>query len=219
MKCPRICAVVTSPDLDEIKSAHDSADLFELRIDLIGPQWRDIPALLTVPWIATNRTTQQGGKRDSGDAAGKEELRAALKLGAAMVDIDLGTPDLNAFVSEIKPQAECIISYHDFGATPTGDLLSKIVLAQIEAGADICKVVTTALTIADNLTVLHLLKQFPDVKMVALAMGETGRLSRFICPLAGGAFTFAMMREGKGSAAGQIPLVDLRRLYQVMGYD
>jgi len=219
MNRPRICAVITFTDADDLKSASDAADLFELRIDLVGKEWREIPRKLSKPWIATNRNRRDGGNWDGSEGARQKELLEAVRLGAAMVDIDLGTPGLDAFVAEIKRQAECIISYHDFNATPSRAVLEKIVSEEIEAGADICKVVTTASTVADNLTVLSLLKQFPEVKMVALAMGEAGRLSRLICPLAGGTFTFATIRAGKGSAAGQMALDELRQLYQVMGYD
>ena len=87
---------------------------------------------------------------------------------------------------------------------------------QLAAGADICKVVTTAHSFQDNLTVLQLIAEFPKSKMVSFAMGPLGSVSRILCPLVGGYFTYASIEEGKESASGQITVRDLRKLYEVV---
>ncbi len=91
--------------------------------------------------------------------------------------------------------------------------LVGIAESQIQGGADICKIVTTAQSFEDNLTILKLIRKFPEAKMVAFAMGEAGRISRILSPLAGGYFTYACMAQGKESAAGQIPVRELNELY------
>ncbi|MCR4393868.1 MAG: type I 3-dehydroquinate dehydratase [Dehalococcoidales bacterium] len=78
----------------------------------------------------------------------------------------------------IKPRAGCLISYHDLIGTPSYETLVGIVNRQLNAGADICKVVTTALEFEDNLKLLKLINEFAGKKIVALAMGDSGRLSR-----------------------------------------
>jgi len=50
-----------------------------------------------------------------------------------------------------KKRAECLLSFHDFQKTPSLDVLKQIVNKELRAGADICKVVTTAQTFEDNL--------------------------------------------------------------------
>jgi 3-dehydroquinate dehydratase type I len=100
--------------------------------------------------------------------------------------------------------------------TPSEDSLAKIIKRQIEAGADICKVVTTARKISDNTLLLGLIRQFPGANIVAFAMGEEGKISRILSPLAGGYFTYACLTGGKESAAGQIPVRELYRIYECM---
>lgn len=111
-----------------------------------------------------------------------------------------------------------MISYHNVKATPPLDALRQIVNRQLAAGADICKVVTTARTFADNMTVLDLIAAFsPKNKIVAFAMGTKGQFSRILCPLAGGYFTYASSERGKESADGQITVNDLRKIYKILG--
>jgi 3-dehydroquinate dehydratase-1 len=62
MKRPRICGVVTCHDEAAIAGAAPVIDLFELRLDLVGPRWPETARLLTKPWIATNRLAAEGGK-------------------------------------------------------------------------------------------------------------------------------------------------------------
>ncbi len=42
MHSARICAVITSPDPDAAHSVEGNADLFEIRIDLVGRDWEKI---------------------------------------------------------------------------------------------------------------------------------------------------------------------------------
>ena len=56
-----ICAVITDNDLEAVKDVAPSVDLFEVRIDLIGAGWREIARQLQKPWIACNRSAEEGG--------------------------------------------------------------------------------------------------------------------------------------------------------------
>jgi 3-dehydroquinate dehydratase len=47
-------------------------------------------------------------------------------------------------------------------------------------------------------------------------MGTAGLLSRVLCPLVGGAFTYALVEEGRESASGQITIGQLKKIYQMM---
>jgi 3-dehydroquinate dehydratase-1 len=97
--------------------------------------------------------------------------------------------------------------------------MKDIVLRQQDAGADICKVVATARTLQDNGVLLRLIKEFPELKLVSLAMGPLGQISRVLCPLAGGYFTYASIAEGQESAAGQMTAGDLRKIYQFLSIE
>jgi 3-dehydroquinate dehydratase type I len=192
-------------------------DFFELRIDLVGDGWREVARCLPGPWIACNRRVEEGGKWRGSESARIKELLVALELGAGIIDIELATPELGKIVKEIKGRAECLISYHNIKETPSLKMLKDTLRNEIDAGADIGKVVTTARSFADNLTVLQLIKDFPKVKVVAFAMGVAGQISRLLSPLAGAYFTYASVEAGRESAEGQVTVSELREIYRIMG--
>ena len=119
-------------------------------------------------------------------------------------------------VREIKKRAKCLLSFHDLKGTPHPDSMRDTVRKQLTAGADICKVVTTARKFEDNLAVLQLIAEFPEARVVSFAMGDLGFVSRILCPLVGGDFIYASIAEGRESAAGQITVEDLRKIYGML---
>ena len=213
MKNPRICAVVVSNDAKIIKEVSSLADLFEIRIDLIGEGWQQLTKQLDKPWIACNRTPAEGGQWQGSEARRIESLLLAVELGADVVDIELNTVNLENVARVIKKTTKLLLSCHELEKTPSIDEMKGIVRKQLKAGADICKVVTTAREFEDNLTVLQLIKEFPGVKIIAFAMGSSGLISRVLCPLVGGEFTYASIDRGKESAQGQMTISEMRRIY------
>jgi len=213
MKRPRICASIVDNNLSAIKGVESFIDLYEVRIDLIGNGWPGVIPELKKPWIACNRVADEGGKWEKSEANRIAELLKAIELGADIIDIELGTENLNEAVRLIKKRAKCLLSSHDLAGTPPPACLKRIVERQLAAGADICKVVTTASNFEDNLTVLQLITEFPEKEIVSFAMGPLGSVSRVLCPLVGGYFTYASIEAGRESASGQITVRDLGKLY------
>jgi len=203
-------------DPEAIKGVASLVDLYEVRIDLIGPDWKDVARQLTKPWIACNRKPGEGGVWRGSEEARIAELLSALELGAAMVDIELSTENLADVVKQIKKRAKCLISYHDTKKTPSVDLMKELVQQQLVAGADIAKVVTTAEKFGDNISTLQLIQEFPEAKIVSFAMGQLGLVSRVLCPLVGGEFIYAAIASGREAAPGQITVSDLRQIYQMV---
>ncbi len=216
MKRPEICAVLVTQDLEAIKATEPLVELFEVRIDLIGDGWQQVARQLKKPWIACNRRAAEGGSWRGNEAGRIEELVKATELGASTVDIELETANLTEAITVIKKKAKCLLSYHEMEKTPSLNKLKGIVNRQLKAGADICKVVATAQNFEDNLTVLKLIADFPQAKMVSFAMGPLGLASRILCPLMGGEFTYASTEQGKESAPGQITASNLRIIYDMM---
>ena len=216
MKRPRICAVVTSSDIRGLKEVEPLVDLFEVRIDLIGDGWADLAKSIKKPWIACNRLADEGGRWTGSEARRIEQLLRAIELGTSIVDIELRTKNLENIVPVIKKRAQCLISSHDLEKTPSLDEMKKLVRQELKAGADISKVVTTARSLEDNLTVLRLISEFPGVRLMACAMGPLGVVSRVLCPLVGGDFTYASIEKGRESAQGQLTVRDLSRIYEMM---
>jgi 3-dehydroquinate dehydratase type I len=217
MKRPKICAVVTENNTDAVKEIQQIVDLFEVRIDLIGDKWTDVAKVISKPWIACNRLTEEGGKWHESEPRRIERLLLAIELGASMVDIELQTKNLENIVTAIKKRAACVISYHNYDKTPPLTDLQTLLDRQLKSGADACKIVTTANDVRDNWTILDLISRNPGVSLVSFAMGPLGLLSRVIGPLAGGYFTYASIATGKESAPGQITVKELLRAYQIIG--
>jgi 3-dehydroquinate dehydratase-1 len=213
---PRICAAIVSNDLEAVKRVEPLVDLFEVRIDLIGNSWQELVRHLERPWIACNRSAREGGSWQGSESERIDELLGAVKLGADIVDIELSTSGVEAVVKEIKGQADCLLSYHDLEETPPLGKIRDIVRNQLKIGADICKLITTARSFADNMITLQLISELSESRIVAFAMGDLGHLSRVLCPLVGGDFTYASIEEGRESAPGQITVSDLRKIYEVL---
>ena len=213
---PRICVAITDKNITAIKEVEPFVELFEVRIDLIGEGWRDLAKELKKPWIACVRSQDEGGNWRGNDTEKIEELTNAVELGAEIVDIELRTHNLKGALPPIKKRATCILSLHELEKTPALDRLKEIVQRQLEAGADICKVVTTAQSLSDNLTTLQLITEYPRIKIVSFAMGPWGITSRILCPLVGGYLTYASLKEGKESAPGQVTVSQLTNIYRMM---
>lgn len=213
MNKPRICAVIVTKDSELIAAIEPLVELFEVRIDLIGNGWQKLAKQLEKPWIACNRSAAEGGSWKGDETRRIEELVEATELGANIVDIEVETKNLAEVIPVIKKRAKCLLSFHQLKKTPPVEEMKGIVNRQLEAGADICKVVTTAQSFEDNLTVLQLIAAFPEAEMVAFAMGPLGLTSRVFCPLVGGYLTYASIEEGKESAPGQITVKQLRKIY------
>jgi len=217
MERPRICAVIVNKDLEAIKRVEPFVDLFEVRIDLIGNGWQELVKQLEKPWVACNRLADEGGKWEGSEQRRIDELIKAVELGASVVDIELATTNLEEAIPPIKQKTKCLLSFHDLEKTPPLIRMKDIVQQELDAGADICKVVTTAQRLEDNLTVLQLIAEFPKTRIVSFAMGPLGFTSRILCPLVGGDFTYASIEKGKESASGQITVSDLTKLYEMVG--
>lgn len=217
MNKPRICAAITTGDIAAVKKVELLVDLLEVRIDLIGEGWQKLVGELEKPWIACNRTAVEGGKWQGSEAERVESLLEALELGASTVDIELSTENLDYIVSSIKRKAKCLVSYHNLEGTPSQAELDELLEKQVKAGADICKIVTTAREFKDNMTILNIISEHPELKIVSFAMGPLGYVSRILSPLAGGYFTYASITKGKESAPGQITVEELTKIYGILG--
>ena len=213
---PRICAVIVNDDLEAVKGVEPLVDLFEVRIDLIGSSWQEPVRHLERPWIACNRSAKEGGSWQGSESKRIDELLSAIELGADLVDIELSTPGVEAVVKETKGRADCILSYHNLKETPPLERMREIVQRQLTAGADICKLVTTARSFEDNIATLQIISDFPQTRVVSFAMGALGFASRILCPLVGGDFIYASIEEGRESAPGQIRIRDLRNIYGML---
>jgi len=218
---PLICVAVTARDTEQTITrvrGLSSPDLIEIRFDycvepIDSNQVRDAT---DAPLIATNRPTYQGGLSKEAEKKRLRKLYEACEAGFEYADVELAAPNIGDAIEHMHDLgSKCILSHHDFEATPTLEELNHLNEQAEVMGADIVKLVGTANGYGDNLVYLAYLSGKPG--NVSFGMGLHGVPSRVLSPLMGGAFTYASTVEGEESASGQLTLQKMRELYEAMG--
>jgi 3-dehydroquinate dehydratase type I len=215
----RICASIlpkTVPEalqlIEKAEVAH--ADFIEVRLDSIENQrvLADLAAHGKTPKIATDRSSRTETEQ-------RQMLLSAAKSGFEYVDVELSAPQLKDLVKELKALgAKPIVSFHKFNGSLGISELNSILEREISSGAEVCKIVTTAKRIEDNLTTLNFISAASSkTKMVCLCMGELGKISRLLSPLFGGFFTFASLEQGRETASGQMTIQEMKAAYELLG--
>jgi 3-dehydroquinate dehydratase I len=158
-------------------------------------------------------------KSNRGSIATLELLLHAAAAGFDMVDIELSATSSHPIVKRLKANgSEVIVSFHDYSRTPSPEELEKVLQAEKKAGADVCKVVTTAVNPSDNLTILGFVDdESANARLVSFAMGAHGIPSRILSPWFGAEFTFAAISEESKTADGQLSVDALRMVWQALG--
>jgi 3-dehydroquinate dehydratase-1 len=222
----RICVPIMERTVQKTLTAlnqleKQDPDLLEIRFDLLN----DTSSIAKIrkatdrSIIATNRRRGEGGFFSGREEIRLQSLVQAAQTGFDYVDVELNTKNVNEFIGHLKNNgAKTIISHHDHKTTPDLSALQSILKRGKNAGADICKIVTTAKSYEDNLRCLFFLnKHAKKTKLVCFAMGRLGIPSRILSPMYGAHFTFASYGLGRETAAGQIPMSSLRTFYEEFG--
>jgi len=166
--------------------------------------------------IATCRREANGGKFAGNLAAEIDVLVKASGAGFYLVDLELESAE-EAKKGELEKLKEAgaalIVSYHDFKATVNLDAIYK----RIEPfHADFVKIVPTAKTLTDNVTLMRFIERMSDsANIIGICMGDAGVISRVLGVRAGSAFTFAAATPGEETAPGQIAARTLIETYRI----
>jgi len=211
-----------SQALNMIDGAEEAdADLVEIRFDRLESvkSLADLASHGKVPKIATNKLTASHGGFAGTEVEQKKILLKAAKGGFEYVDIDLSAPNLKGFMTEANEYgAKVIVSFHDFDGSLKLTELDSVLEREIACGADVCKIVTTVKRVEDNLTLLNFTAAArKKANIICFAMGEAGKISRFLSPLFGGFLTFAALERGTETAAGQMTVKEMRAAYKLLG--
>jgi len=195
----------------------------EFRLDYLPNPAAILPKLKTflyergeVTAIATCRRASTGGKFKGTIPAELEILEKAAQAGCHLVDIELQTAE-HTKPAQLKKLrsfgAALIISYHDFDSTKDLDaIFDRILPFQPE----FVKIVATAKTLADNVTMMRFLDRRRDeANLIGISMGEQGIISRVLGLRAGSVFTFAAAHAGEETGPGQIEARTLRETWRI----
>ncbi len=169
--------------------------------------------------IATCRRQASGGKFRGSLASQLEVLSKAASAGCQLLDLELQSASKckPEQLQRLRSKAALIISFHDFRATKN---LEKTLHKMAAYPADFYKIVGTATTLYDNVTMMKFLeKQSDKYSLIGLCMGEQGIISRVLGVRAGSVFTFGAISPDEKTASGQVTAQDLRSTYRIEQVD
>jgi 3-dehydroquinate dehydratase type I len=202
--------------IEKAEGAH--ADFIEVRLDWLKDCLENHRGLadLAAHGKTTKIATDMGSRTETEQ---RQMLLSAAKSGFEYVDVEVSTPQLKDLVKELKALgAKPIVSFHKFDGSLGISELNSILEREISSGADVCKIVTTAKRIEDNLTTLNFTSTASSkAKLVCFCMGELGKISRLLSPLFGGFFTFASLERGNETASGQMAIQEMKAAYELLG--
>jgi 3-dehydroquinate dehydratase/shikimate dehydrogenase len=230
LRLPRVCVAVIGSDPNEMAEKAEALvrdnPFLEFRLDYLSKPALALPRIKrfmeshpgTVA-IATCRRVTSGGKFRGSIASQLDILSKAATAGCQLIDLELQTvvkckPEQ---IQKLRSRAALVLSFHDFKATKKLDETLEKMLAY---PADFYKIVSTATTLSDNITVIKFLAREGDRhSLVSMCMGEQGLISRVLGVRAGSVFTFASATSGEETAPGQVTAQELRNVYRIEQVD
>ncbi|MGA7884995.1 MAG: shikimate dehydrogenase [Acidobacteriaceae bacterium] len=223
----KICVAITGASPAEmLRNAEEISrenHFVEFRLDYLANPLAAIPKIKQflyerseVTAIATCRRAATGGKFKGTIAAELEILEKAALANCHLIDLELQTAEhmKPAQLQRLRSRgAALIISYHDFENTKDLDrIFERIHPFQPE----FAKIVSTAKTLSDNVTMMRFLDRRRDeANLIGISMGEQGVISRVLGLRAGSVFTFASAHAGEETGPGQIDARTLRETWRI----
>jgi 3-dehydroquinate dehydratase/shikimate dehydrogenase len=230
LRLPRVCLAVTGSDpielIEKAEGLIRDNTFLEFRLDYLSRPALALPKIKRfteyhpqVVAIATCRRKASGGRFRGSMASQLDLLGKAAVAGCHLVDIELQTaakckPEQ---LQRLRNRAALILSYHDFRGTKR---LEETLDKMVAISADYYKIVSTATTLYDNVTMMKFLEKRSDKhSLIGLCMGEQGIISRVLGVRAGSVFTFASVSPDEKTAPGQVTAQDLRNTYRIEQVD
>ena len=226
LRLPRVCVAIAGTDANEMLEkaevlARDNP-FIELRLDYIPRPGLALGRIREfteshphVAVIATCRRVTSGGKFRGPIPSQLEVLGKAADAGCQLVDVELQSAIRlkPAQIDKLRAKAALVLSFHDFRATQKLDETLKKMTGY---PADFYKIVSTATSLSDNVTMMKFLERHQDShSLVGLCMGEQGIISRVLGARAGSAFTFGALTADEKTAPGQVTARELRSTYRI----
>ncbi|HEY4379693.1 MAG TPA: shikimate dehydrogenase [Acidobacteriaceae bacterium] len=221
--CVAIIGNTPAEMIEKATAVVKESPFLEFRLDYLEKPLLALPKLkqffadnTAATAIATCRRAANGGKFTGNLAAEMEVLTKAAAAGFHIVDLELESAESlkKADLQHLRDTGVgLIISYHDFNATKDLDAI----FARIERFApDFVKIVPTAKSLFDNVTLIRFLERMNDhTNIIGICMGDAGIISRVLGVRAGSAFTFAAATPGEETGPGQIAARTLIETYRI----
>lgn len=197
-----------------LRKALKKSEYAEIRLDFLRPG--EIPGVLERAkkhlgrCVCTLRPKAEGGKFTGTEQERISILKLIAEYNPYLIDIEFSTLAKNKNLANYvrKTKTQILVSWHDFKKTPsTQALLDKF--HKMRRLSKYVKIVTTARAIKDAASVLSLYRK-QDVKLIAFAMGDYGRISRILCMYLGSPYTYVSL--GRPVAPGQFSVDEVKSL-------
>jgi 3-dehydroquinate dehydratase / shikimate dehydrogenase len=221
--CVAIIGSTPAEMIERATSVVKETPFLEFRLDYLDKPLLAMPRLkqffeenTAATGIATCRRAANGGKFAGSVAAEIEVLTKAVASGFQIADIELETAE-SLKKSELQKFRETgvalIVSYHDFKSTRDLDGIYERIQP---FDPEFVKIVSTANSLADNVTLMRFLERMNDhSNIIGICMGDAGISSRVLGVRAGSAFTFAAATPGEETGPGQIAARTLIETYRI----
>jgi len=226
MRLPKVCLALSGDTIDDMLATAESMardnPFLEFRLDYLKQPLAALPKIHRflethqyVTAIGTCRRVENGGKFKGSLASQLEVLTKAHAAGCQIVDLEIESAlkSKRDAIARLRSRAGLIVSFHDFRATRN---LDETLEKMLKVPADFYKVVSTATTLSDNVTMMKFLQTQSDKHaLIGLCMGEQGIISRVLSVRAGSVFTFGAVSADLKTAPGQISAGELRSIYRI----
>lgn len=239
---PKICVSITEASKDAIGKQtkvimQSSVELVEWRVDFFDfdcpeevieflPILRDL--LGELPLIFTFRNLEEGGQKSLSPLQYTQLLKRAMETKCVdIIDIEVFKSGLSGdmLLHELLSFARnhkviTLASYHDFEGTPSEENLMARLEHMEDLGVELAKIAVMPKSEQDVQILLSVGKKYTaedgHLPIVAISMGELGKITRIGDQSFSPAFTFGAL--GKSSAPGQIHVDELRNFLFKQNY-
>ena len=224
MICIPVVAATNEEAMKQMDKCFPLADVVELRIDFIrNANLGMLLSAKTGKILVTARKKDEGGHFEGDEKERFSLLSEAVTLRADFIDIELSTDETftRKLLEDIKKHGDrtkLLVSHHDFNGTPPESKLQGIFNECAGRGAHIVKIATFANSAEDNLKILELITHAKRMnqEIIALCMGEEGKISRIMAPYLGSYLSFASLERGAESAPGQLTVEEMREIFRIL---
>ena len=221
--CVAIIGSTPAEMLEKASAVVRETPFLEFRLDYLEKPLLALPKIkhflaenTAVTAIATCRRSATGGKFVGAVAAEVEVLSKAAAAGFQLVDLELESAETmkKGELQKLRDTGVAlIVSHHDFSATKDLEGIFKRIQP---FQPDFIKIVPTAKTLTDNVTLMRFIERMEDhTNIIGICMGDAGIISRVLGLRAGSAFTFAASSLGEETGPGQIAARTLIETYRI----
>ena len=205
----RVAVSLALPDteacLEALRRAAPRTGMAEVRLDAMRSL--DLERLIAqspLPLILTCRPPREGGLFAGSEAERLQLLARAAELGAAYVDVEWDA--VAALRARLASPARLVVSRHWRGDPPE---TLRPEYERLRNEGDVVKLAITARRPEDALPVFEVLA-CAESPLIAMAMGEAGRLTRILAPCFESCFlTYGALEAALVTAPGQLTVAEM----------